>query len=83
MVYAAGTARIKHAETGEIYEIDADMLDFNSVASEERSMGPETMYSAVLHHPQLGQLVWSIWEYPVGAENDRETEFGPHDCLRI
>lgn len=27
-------------------------------------MGPETTYSAVVHHPQL---VRYLWEYPVGA----------------
>lgn len=57
------------------------MLDFSVAAEEERSMGPETTYTAVLHHPQLGPLVWSIWEYPVGVENYRETDVGPHKLL--
>ena len=73
MVYVQGTARIRHAETAEIYEIDADQIDFEAVASDERGMGPETTYSAVVVHPQLGQLLWNLWEYPVGAENHRET----------
>ena len=81
MVYVDGTARIRHAESAKVYEIDADMLDFESVSSEERSMGPETAYSAVVEHPELGQLIWSIWEYPVGAENYRETDVGPHELL--
>lgn len=44
MVYVNGTAHIRHAQSGQVYEIDADMLDFESVSSEERSMGPETAY---------------------------------------
>ena len=44
-------------------------------------MGPETTYSAVVVHPQLGQLLWNLWEYPVGAENHRETDVGPHELL--
>lgn len=81
MVFVKGIARIRHAETGEVYEIDADQIAFDAGNSEERSMGPETTYSAVLHHPQLGQLVWYLWEYPVGAENDRETDVGAHELL--
>ena len=81
MVHVHGKARIRHAETGEVYEITPDMIDFQSVGSEERSMGAETTYSAVVDHPQLGQLVWSIWEYPEGAENDRETDVGQHELL--
>lgn len=82
MVYVNGTARIRHAESGEVYEIDADMLDFESVSGEERGMGPETAYSAVVEHPELGQLTWSIWEYPIGAENYRETDVGAHELLK-
>ncbi len=81
MVYASGKALIKHEKTGQVYEIESDLLDFEVVGTDERNMGPETTYSAVLHHPELGQLVWSIWEYPVGAENDRETDVGPHELL--
>jgi len=81
MVYVHGKARIRHAETGEVYEITPDMIDFQPVGSDERGMGPEITYSAAVDHPQLGQLVWSIWEYPVGAENDRDTDLGPHELL--
>ena len=81
MVYVQGTARIRHAETAQIHEIDADQIDFEAVASDERGMGPETTYSAVVHHPQLGRLLWNLWEYPIGAENHRETDIGLHKLL--
>lgn len=81
MVHVQGKARIRHVETAEIYEIGADQIDFAEMSSDERSMGPETVYSAMVDHPQLGQLVWDLWEYPVGAENHRETDVGPHEIL--
>ena len=82
MVQASGTARIRHAETGEVFEVDSDLLDFDIAQAEERGMGPETTYVAVVDHPELGQLVWSVWEYPVGAINDFATDVGPHTLLR-
>ena len=57
------------------------MINFEVAGSEERNMGLEVTYSAVLHHPELGQLVWSLWEYPVGVENYSETDVGPHKLL--
>ena len=81
MFYPSGKALIKHEKTGQVYEIESDQLDFKVVGTDERNMGPETTYSAVLQHPELGQLVWSLWEYPIGAENDRETDVGPHELL--
>lgn len=81
MIYVQGTARIRHAESAEIYEIGADEIEFAEIGGEERGMGPETAYSAMVDHPQLGRLVWGLWEYPVGAENYRETDVGPHQLL--
>ncbi|MGH1352776.1 MAG: hypothetical protein ACRBBN_18515 [Methyloligellaceae bacterium] len=81
MVYSRGKARIKHAETGKIYEINGGQLSFEIVGVDERGMGAETTYSALLDHPDLGQLTWSLWEYPVGAENYRETDVGIHQLL--
>jgi len=39
-VAASGTARIQHADTGEVFEIDADELDFEAIGADERNMGP-------------------------------------------
>ncbi len=81
MVYVRGKARVRDAETAEIYEIGADQIDFAEIGSDERGMGTETAYSAIVDHPQLGQLVWELSEYPVGSENHRETDVGPHELL--
>ncbi|WJY19855.1 hypothetical protein QQS45_06480 [Alteriqipengyuania flavescens] len=80
-IYSRGVARIRHATTGEVYEIDAAELEWEAVGSEERQMGPENSYAAVIDHPELGQLSWSLWEYPVGMENMVETEVNDHELL--
>lgn len=67
MVQASGTAVIQHRDSGEIYEISADDLLLESVSSHERDMGPEVLWVARIDHPELGDLEWSITEYPVGA----------------
>jgi len=61
--------------------MDANEIDFDAVAGHERGMGPETQYSAIVDHPELGQIVWDLWEYPVGVENYRKTDVGPHELL--
>ena len=79
--YSNGIASIRHHETGRIYEIDGDMLDWEIVDGDERQMGPEFHHEAVFEHPELGKLVWGLWEYPVGVENHRKTEAGPHEVV--
>lgn len=80
-IETTGTARIKHKETGEIFEIEADELDWQSVGGSERQMGPETEYEAALSHNELGDLTWSLWEYPAGAENYQSNRLNGHELL--
>ena len=80
-IYSRGIARIRHKTTGDVFEIEADELEWEAVGSEERQMGPENSYAAVVDHPELGQLTWSLWEYPVGMENMVETEVNGHELL--
>ena len=77
-----GVATIRHADTGVVYEIEADELDWQQVGAEERGMGPEITYEADIDHPQLGRLTWRLWEYPIGVENDREVDIGPHVLIQ-
>lgn len=42
-------------------------------------MGLELHYEAVVEHPELGKIVWGLWEYPVGIENYQKTDAGPPD----
>ena len=80
-VYCKGTARLKHKTTGSIHEIESDELDWDVVGGDERQMGPEIHYEAVVEHRELGRLTWSLWEYPQGIENFRETNKGEHELL--
>ena len=80
-VYCNGTARIRHKDTGVVYDIESDELDWDAVGGDERQMGPEVHYEAVLQHPELGELTWGLWEYPVGMENCSDTQVGGHDVV--
>lgn len=82
IIKKSGEAEIQHANTGKIYFIDSDEIDFEVTASDERQMGVETIYSATIEHPELGELIWTLAEYPVGAENFHETDVGPHKLLQ-
>ena len=55
-VYCEGTAEIRHKDTGVVYDIDSDELSFDAVGSDERPMGVELRYEAIVEHPALGQL---------------------------
>lgn len=76
-----GKARIRHCESGEIHEIENDELDWEAVDGDEREMGPEVHYEAVVDHPELGLLTWGLWEYPNGIENYRNTNAGRHEVV--
>lgn len=81
--YASGKAIIKHADSGVEYEIDADDLVWDeNTDDDERGMGWEIHHTAVVHHDALGELTWYVSEYPEGAENDKETDVGPHTLIR-
>ncbi|MBP2538520.1 hypothetical protein J2768_000918 [Agrobacterium tumefaciens] len=80
-IETTGTARIRHSGTGIIYKIEADELEWDTVSGSERQMGQETEYAAEVHHPELGELVWRLWEYPVGVENYAQQDLGGHELL--
>lgn len=80
-VYCRGVARIRHASTGEIFEIECDELDWDAVGGDERQMGSEIHYEAAIDHPELGDLTWGLWEYPVGIENHHITDVGRHELI--
>ncbi|WP_208625238.1 hypothetical protein [Blastomonas natatoria] len=81
-VYCSGVARIRHNVTGQLYEIESDELDWHAVGGDERQMGPEMHYEAVLEHPELGELTWGLWEYPIGIENYSSTDVGGHEIVK-
>ncbi|CAD0217244.1 MULTISPECIES: hypothetical protein [Rhizobium/Agrobacterium group] len=64
-IYCRGTARIRHSATGEIHEIESDELDWDAVGGDERQMGSEIHYEAVIDHPELGELTWGLTHMPI------------------
>lgn len=77
-IYCRGIAKVRHAATGEIHAISPDDLDWQNASSDDRQMGPEHHYEAIVEHLSLGLLTWGLWEYPEGVENDSETDVGQH-----
>lgn len=80
-IFCEGKARIRDCATGEIHEIESDELDWEAVGGDERGMGVETHYQAVVDHPVLGGLSWELWEYPVGVENYKTTDARVHEVV--
>lgn len=80
-IYCHGTAKIRHAETGEVHEINCEELSWGAVDGDERQMGPENHYEAMIEHSKLGIVTWGLWEYPVGVENYQNTDAGEHEVV--
>lgn len=78
IIYTRGTAKIEHSESKEVFEIYDGELEWEVAGGDERGMGQETIYEAFLNHDDLGDLRWSISEYPEGAENFTDTNVGVH-----
>lgn len=81
-IYSRGTAIIEHHASGEQFEIYDDELDWEPAGGGHRGMGPETIYEAVIEHDELGDLRWTISEYPAGAENFKKTNVGMHRVVQ-
>lgn len=80
-VQTNGLARIGHRETGEVFEIEPDELEWEPTGGEERSMGPEIIYTASIAHPELGDLSWELSEYPAGITNHVQHQIGHHELI--
>lgn len=81
-VYCSGTAEIRHKESRLVYTISSDELAWEEVERAEKPMGLEIHYEAAVEHPELGDLRWGIWEYPVGSEGLRDRSVGGHEVIR-
>jgi len=74
-IEANGLAIFKVIETGELIHVKPAELDWNNESDgEERGMGEELIHSAEL---EIGghSVAWKIYEYPIGIENYKKTEF--------
>ena len=80
-IYCRGTAKIRHAGTGAVHEINDDEIIWEEVGRNERPMGPEMTYEALLEHEELGSLTCTVVEYPIGAENMTDCNVGKHQVI--
>ena len=78
IIYTRGTAKIEHRDSGERFEIRNYELDWEQASGDDRGMGHETIYVALVEHEELGDLRWTISEYPVGTENFKQADVGVH-----
>lgn len=80
-ITAKNVARIKHSLTGKVFVISGNDLVWEVFESHGRSMGVEIIYTGVVEHEELGELQWSISEYPVGFPEDPFVEVGDHQIV--
>lgn len=80
-IYCNGRALIEHALSGKQHQISPDELDWATTGGGERNMGAEVLYEAVVSHDELGDIRWSLSEYPVGAQNYKNTDAGKHRII--
>lgn len=45
-------------------------------------MGPEVIWATEVHHPELGELRWELYEYPQGSAKLTAHEINGHELLR-
>ncbi len=84
MLKISGKARIKHAITGEVYEINEDFINHVEIPFDtgENRMGQKIDHSLTVEHEELGDLSWMITEYPTGwQEGDVDHELNSHTLL--
>lgn len=76
----SGVSIVEHAQSKQRFDIPHNHIDWESSGSERR-MGSETHYHGSLDHPVLGQIVWNVWEYPVGAFNHDDHDMNGHQLI--
>lgn len=82
-IKTSGTAIIRHKDTGQVFEIEADEISdlWDSVGADEEPMGIRTTWEASIELPELGTLTWQLWEYPEGAFNGTDTDVYGHELV--
>jgi|GEM_PF-6592397 len=81
IIYCKGVAKIEHEATGQLFEIQFDELEWEPNGGSDRSMGSEEIYIATVEHDELGELTWTLSEYPVGTQNHQNTDVGKHQII--
>lgn len=83
-IYCNGKVQFRHLDGGVIHTIMPEEIEFEQVSSDEGQMGPKNTYAATYDHSdeqgREGRITWTLIEYPIGAQNWKETAF---DKLKI
>lgn len=82
-ISTTGTAIVRHSESGELFEIEPDEIDWEVVASEERDMGPDRLWSASTSRDELGDIHWEMSEYPEGFLGNLVSNLNGHELEQI
>ena len=75
------TAIIKCSITGNQYEIDPHTIDIQLEYTNNRAMGPENVYNCIAYHEELGEISWTVHEYPQGVINLIDSNLNDHTEL--
>jgi hypothetical protein len=78
----SGTAQVRHSRSGLIYEIESDELEWHVEGNDEGQMGGRNRWYAEVQHYELGTLVWTLWEYPEGAEEYQNQDLNGHVLVK-
>ena len=76
-----GAAILRETNTDREITIQPEELEWDT-EGEERNMGPELHHRGEVSHPELGDLVWEIWEYPVGVFNHEDHDLNGHTLVQ-
>jgi hypothetical protein len=81
-ISTTGKAIVRHSETGELFEIEPDEIDWEVVASEDRDMGPDRLWSASTSRDELGDIRWEMSEYPEGFLGELVPDLNGHELVQ-
>lgn len=86
--FCVGVAKLTIPETGEIFEVNPEDLDWESECSDpDRGMGAELHHYATIsfeseHSDYQVEATWHIWEYPIGSINNVDVEAEEDSLLK-
>lgn len=79
IVECTGEAKFRLKESGEIFSVTPDQLDWDSEGVGERGMGTEVRHWSTVEFQssitgKVYKVTWQLWEYPEGVEKLKKTE---------
>ena len=78
-----GNTVIKATNSELEFTIEPGDVVFDIVETTQRSMGTARLHEARIDHEFLGNLIWHVWEYPVGTVDSTDIRAGGHDLIEV